>query len=1042
RLSGLTFGDYKFQLTAIAANGSTATATTDVGAVAMDNKGVVVNADPNVDALFGNMIAYGRNPWGFADYWSQHAMTLRAADYLSSGWDGLQWEQKGAGTTTYYWGGVGLAVGNLGLGTTLTQAVTAASGTLTVANAAKLDFTELPTRILLLQNAGAQTAEEVRICSVAGNALTVCYDGRGQNAQNWSAGAEVAQAKVTGNGTQFVSDANAPVCPAGAPGPTGPATFSAGSVTLTSGSAIMQGTGTNWVATLPNFTSTAGFYVRVAATHGGVPFEFQALNTTGSAIAGASIAGGAVTAVNTLFGQSGQNLIAGQVNVVITDPTGAGAVVTANVASGSITSFTVVAGGANYSNPVVSVQPTAIVLNRAYPADADAGTFSSYGILHGQRTLVLRSRHSNDPTGISEAMWNATGCESETSVYLNPIAFGNEYASGHDVPSLDGTLQSGYQYSVTDSSGWVNESSTGGISFYGESLGSRALYYRSGLTAALDAANVLDDNLIKSPFANRDVAGYPTLFLGGPAIAAFTSAVLTGRVQWGDLRAYAGSAEFMTNQVNNNGHPNCEYDDTRDTGYAYTWLILGAIYDPDTTFRTRWRNDLATMQANDLACKRDEGSWANGFLWTTQLGPVTLTANSTAVTGAGLSQTFCTGTAKGIGSMTNGSGTLTVTTGSLPVSGANGIVVTGTRGGVPFTGSFLYSGSGASGVISGLWPGDTGPVTWMAVNIPSNANALTVFATSNADYTDMANNYACIWNGPTSLTLDHPWQGATGTNFYGFTSNLAGFGQQPFMLGIKSYGMGLLAAATDPALAGYAATYAGLNNQATQWIHDIGVDAATLTTNYGRLYGFCEPNIAATNSSFDERQPGCNYGTSLNGRVIGREQNQELGNAIAAYYIAHPTDDNKAWGDSLYGAVWGQPTFNTGGVFSDEATDALNIGATNLLDSYIHAGKWYGFFAGMGMLHRWPAVRLGGVAPADPRTIYIPFTLAGVANATQAKVTVTAPNGLVSTVLCSSSPCAIPVDARSGSVLAEVDYLNASGAVIAPGDQIPLYVAQ
>jgi hypothetical protein len=94
------------------------------------------------------------------------------------------------------------------------------------------------------------------------------------------------------------------------------------------------------------------------------------------------------------------------------------------------------------------------------------------------------------------------------------------------------------------------------------------------------------------------------------------------------------------------------------------------------------------------------------------------------------------------------------------------------------------------------------------------------------------------------------------------------------------------------------------------------------------------------------------------------------------------------------------------------------------------------------MLHRWPAVRLGGVAPPDPRTIYSPFTLAGVANATQAKVTVTAPNGLVSTVLCSSSPCAIPVDARSGSVLAEVDYLNASGAVIAPGDQIPLYVAQ
>jgi hypothetical protein len=1048
QIQGLVFGDYLYQLTVTAANGSTATATADIGAVAMDNKGIVVNADPNVDALFGNMIAFGGNPWGFADYWAQHAMTLRAADYVSQGWDALQWEQLGSGTTSYYWNGVGWYPGNNTLGTTLPSAITATATTLTVANASKLDLSELPTRILMLPGNYASNSEEIRICSATGNTLNVCYDGRGQNAQSWSSGALVAQVKVSGTGTHFVSDSVAPVCPAGAPGPTGLAAFSAGSVTMTAGSATMLGSGTNWLATTSAFISTAGYYVRVSATHGGTPFQFIAVNQTGGAIAGASVAGGAITAVGTLYGQSGQNFIAGQVNVVITDPTGAAAVVIANVTGGAITSYTVMNGGANYTSPTVTIQPTAITLNRPYPTTADSGTFAAYQILPGSRTLVLRGHHAADPSGTGESMWNATGCESETSVYLNPTTYGNEYSAGHDVLLLDGTLQSGYRYSVTDSTGWVNESGTGGLDFYGESLGSRALYYRSGLTSALNAANAIDDNLVKSPWGNRDVAGYPTLFLGGPAIGAFASAILTGRVQWPDLRAYAAYSEFLINAVYNNGAPNCEYDDTRDTGYAYAWMILSALYDPDTSaggFRSRWRTDLANMKANDTACKRTDSSWSNGFLWNTTLGPVTLTANSTSVTGTGLSASNCTGITAGTASVTSGSATITVPAASVPASGANTLVITGTMAGSPFTGSYLFSGSGALATLSVLWPGDTGNVAWMAVNIPNlstNSGAMTAFATGNSDYADLANNYACIWNSATSLTLDHPWKGATGSTYYGYPNNLAGFGQQPFMLGIKSYGMGLLAAAADPALSTYAGTYATFNTQATQWIHDKGVDLNTLTTNYGRVFEFCEPATTASSPAFDQRTPGCNYGTSLNGESTGREQNQEIGNAIANFYVNNPGTANQSWGDSLYGAVWGNSAYNTGGVYSDAASDATNINATNMLDSYIHAGKWYGFFAGMGMLHRWPAVRLGGVTAPDYKTIDIPFTLTGRPNAAQIRVTITQPSGALVTAVCAASPCAVTVDARSGSVLMELDYLNSSGVVIAPGAALPFYVTQ
>jgi hypothetical protein len=113
-----------------------------------------------------------------------------------------------------------------------------------------------------------------------------------------------------------------------------------------------------------------------------------------------------------------------------------------------------------------------------------------------------------------------------------------------------------------------------------------------------------------------------------------------------------------------------------------------------------------------------------------------------------------------------------------------------------------------------------------------------------------------------------------------------------------------------------------------------------------------------------------------------------------------------------------------------------------MTDNDIHGGKWTGFFLGMGMARRWPAVRLGGVASADNRAVYIPFTLTGVAGAAKVRLTVTHPTGIAQVLTCSTSPCAIAVDARSGSVLIKMDYLNSAGAVAAPGESIPLYVAQ
>ena len=84
-MNGLIFGTYSFALKVTDAAGHSATASFKTGAVATDGNGVVVNANPNVDKIFGQMIAFGKNPWGWMDERALSATTLRAAAYTAAG---------------------------------------------------------------------------------------------------------------------------------------------------------------------------------------------------------------------------------------------------------------------------------------------------------------------------------------------------------------------------------------------------------------------------------------------------------------------------------------------------------------------------------------------------------------------------------------------------------------------------------------------------------------------------------------------------------------------------------------------------------------------------------------------------------------------------------------------------------------------------------------------------------------------------------------------------------------------------------------------
>lgn len=263
-ITGLVFGPYQFELQVMDGSGGIASAILDAGAVATDKNGVVINANPAADAIFGPMIAFGKNPWGWADERNLAMENLQKDTYAQS----PSWSKPAENQPVRYrYYGIEPAE------TTISTDVTTDALTIPVRNAAALDLSTFPTQIVVGSIFGP---EIIRICSASGNTLTVCYDGRGFHAGHywdraataWTSGTEVRQTTVTGTGTHFLST----ICRFG-PGFTVADNYrgtSSGTVTLTPGSAAVTGVGTAWDGTQNSLA------IAVTATHGGIPFTFSA----------------------------------------------------------------------------------------------------------------------------------------------------------------------------------------------------------------------------------------------------------------------------------------------------------------------------------------------------------------------------------------------------------------------------------------------------------------------------------------------------------------------------------------------------------------------------------------------------------------------------------------------------------------------------------------------------------------------------------------------------------------------------------------------
>lgn len=172
----------------------------------------------------------------------------------------------------------------------------------------------------------------------------------------------------------------------------------------------------------------------------------------------------------------------------------------------------------------------------------------------------------------------------------------------------------------------------------------------------------------------------------------------------------------------------------------------------------------------------------------------------------------------------------------------------------------------------------------------------------------------------------------------------------------------------------------------------------------------------------------------------------------------------KDWGDECYSATLGGPAAgpssstgigsfaaNCAGPFCDGLIGDVVAGARDcnagfaapcIPGSYVFSnlGKNFGEAFGAPGIDNELGWRLGGVAAAVNRTLWVSFNVAGVPHATQARVTLTQPSGVTVTQTCSTSPCAVQADARQGNHVAQLVYLSAGGQTLATGDPMIVVV--
>lgn len=592
-VAGTIFGYYVFGLAvnAVVGGGSDSTAL-GVGAVTMNSGGVVLPDDPRVNSIFnGPLIGFGQNPWGYEEERNKKAIDEQIANnpYYATQ---TTWKQVNAsGTIAYQGSGIGPAPSTIP-GATLNGVITATAATIAIHTAQNLpSLANLPTAILI----GSGSREMVRICGASattGNVtLTVCYDGRGIAntpwgvapvipAQVWGDNTPVGEMRVSGTGTQFISDSQRPLAPAGM-GPIGPVTYSTGTLRMSASSGALVGTSTKWSQTFGILTATTGSTAVTSSVAFDTWYSGQVIYVLSVPYTLASASGTTGVLTTPYTGPNG----GGQFNYGMY---GADAGIDCNVhptlCGYMIRVQATHAGGTPFIwwSGISSVNSnTSITALRDAPADIDTGTDFTYQIL-GPRFLSLEFA---DPIygGTKRIVQNGQYCESETGCFATPE---------HDIAVLNGLQASGAKYSYKNVIGCC---SPFGPNFYGTGLAARNFYFRSGYGPALTLANQIDDYWARDPEVGSGLAAGSKFLTGGSVMGAIADVVLnpSSLTLWSDVRGWAqqGADFISTHNTFTNGAAACNStggNDLRDSSYIQNPLVQVAAYDPDDNYRTKW----------------------------------------------------------------------------------------------------------------------------------------------------------------------------------------------------------------------------------------------------------------------------------------------------------------------------------------------------------------------------------------------------------------------------------------------------------------------
>jgi hypothetical protein len=1025
--------------------------------VAYDSNGIVIPPDPHVTEIFGPQIAFGQNPWSYQD--QQNLFAVNAQIPYQATHNDFSWATPGQGTVSYPFAGKGFPPGPPC--TSLSASLGLTDQTISIANGSCLSLSSFPTWILvgnLFSSSGAY--EQIRVCSVSSGSITsavvlnVCYDGRGVSGSQpysggqttpgitagWPAGTKVGEFRIQGTGTKFVTDPNKPACPAGAPGPMGTVAYSTGTVTLTAGSPVITGSGVTFT---PQMASN---FIRVTATYnsGASSYVFWAQGSPPVT----QLSGGITASQNTLTVFSSTGFVTTPFNVVIDPGTPTAETITVTNVNGlTWTLASRGTGNVAHNQFATVVDPIHFIANRpvpTLPVASDSGPFS-YALI--QQTYLSLEVTSLTDSHIFRMLWPGMGCESETAMFSVPF---------HDSGNYNSQVESGVHYSYKV---FLGEDISGGTitpNFYGSGgLMPRSFYYRSGYAPALALANSVDDYWIRDPeIGDGNVGGEPLIF-GGGNIGAIVDLVLNPStlLTWPNVEQTAVNGEI-------GGLP-CNAWDSREGGYLSAALTLAANYDPNATNRAAFITALQAILARDQTCARNASdgysgpevnSFADTFAWNPQ-GPLTLTNGSTAGTGTNLPPDICAGLDSGTILVTNGSPIATVVSGTL--TNQPRIYIADTITVPTFVGVYQYSVTGSTVTLATPWPGASGTFSFMDEAPRSAGNIdLSGIWTSNQDWPAVSaaqayiNNkalekaWACVYNSSSSITLNRPWDSASGSSYYLSHYTIGTFFQQPFTLGVRTNQMIWATHNSNAAIAaGYLPILANIGN----WFVQYGYDSVN---NHGTFYSVvsqaCEPtNIPVTPGTGFSSTHGSTplYGDIANCAMDGpnpgavaqeRVNSVEGGVAMMQYYLANPTPAKRAIVDQFYGAVFGL----AGTCAPSVANTCDGTIASNYTNNDLSAYKWPGFFFGMGgfFTSTWPAWRNTQRSVRD-RTVSLGIDLAGSASA---NVIVTAPSGAVTNVACSTSPCAITVDDRLGSFWYQVQRLNSSRQVIATAPPVLL----